>query len=58
MTSAVLGVRRRAAAPDVTVVIPTRDRWDLLRTTLRSVLEQRDVDLEVVIVDDGSSRSP
>ena len=40
MTSAVLGVRRRAAAPDVTVVIPTRDRWDLLRTTLRSVLEQ------------------
>ena len=58
MTSAVLGVRRRAAGPDVTVVIPTRDRWDLLRTTLRSVLEQRDVDLEVVIVDDGSSRSP
>ena len=58
MTSAVFGVRRRTTAPDVTVVIPTRDRWDLLRTTLRSALEQRDVDLEVVIVDDGSSQSP
>jgi peptidoglycan/xylan/chitin deacetylase (PgdA/CDA1 family) len=56
MTSAAVGVRRHAAAPDVTVVIPTRDRWDLLRTTLRSVLEQRDVDLEIVIVDDGSRR--
>jgi glycosyltransferase involved in cell wall biosynthesis len=41
--------------PDVTVVIPTHDRCALLALTLRSVLWQRDVDLEVVVVDDGSS---
>jgi glycosyltransferase involved in cell wall biosynthesis len=40
---------------DVTVVIPTHDRCALLALTLRSVLWQRDVDLEVVVVDDGSS---
>jgi glycosyltransferase involved in cell wall biosynthesis len=40
---------------DVTVVIPTRDRWQLLeRTALRSALGQTGVDVEVVIVDDGS----
>jgi glycosyltransferase involved in cell wall biosynthesis len=37
------------------VVIPTHDRADLMRATLRSVLAQRGVDLEVVVVDDGSS---
>lgn len=42
------------AAPEVSVVIPTRDRWSYLRRTLSLVLDQRDVDLEVVIVDDGS----
>lgn len=42
-------------APDVTVVIPTRDRWPLLqRTALASALAQREVELEVVVVDDGS----
>ena len=38
----------------VSVVIPTRDRLMLLRATLDSVLAQRGVDLEVVVVDDGS----
>ena len=38
----------------VSVVVPTRDRADLLPQTLRSVLAQQDVDLEVVVVDDGS----
>jgi glycosyltransferase involved in cell wall biosynthesis len=37
----------------VTVVIPTRDRADLLALTLRSVLGQRGVDISVVVVDDG-----
>ncbi|MGJ7442264.1 glycosyltransferase family 2 protein [Aquipuribacter sp. MA13-6] len=37
----------------VAVVIPTHDRPDLLRRTLTTVLCQRDVDLEVVVVDDG-----
>ena len=40
--------------PDVSVVIPTRDRPELLAQTLTTVLWQRDVDLEVVVVDDGS----
>jgi glycosyltransferase involved in cell wall biosynthesis len=39
----------------VTVVIPTRNRSDLLRLTLTSVLWQRDVDLHVVVVDDAST---
>lgn len=43
-------------APEVTVVIPTKDRWDLLSTSaLPSALAQEDVELEVVVVDDGSS---
>ena len=38
------------------MVIPTKDRWDLLsRHALRSALAQEDVDLEVVVVDDGST---
>jgi glycosyltransferase involved in cell wall biosynthesis len=42
--------------PQVTVVIPTRDRWPLLSSAaLPSALGQEDVDLEVVVVDDGST---
>jgi glycosyltransferase involved in cell wall biosynthesis len=40
--------------PLVTVVVPTRDRWRLLERTLTTVLAQRDVAFEVVVVDDGS----
>jgi glycosyltransferase involved in cell wall biosynthesis len=40
---------------DVTVVIPTHNRSEMLAMTLQSVLWQRDVDLEVIVVDDGSS---
>jgi glycosyltransferase involved in cell wall biosynthesis len=40
--------------PQVTVVVPTHNRSRLLGLTLRSVLWQREVDLEVVVVDDGS----
>ena len=37
-------------------MIPTRDRWPLLeRHALASALAQQDVELEVVVVDDGSS---
>jgi hypothetical protein len=39
----------------VSVVIPTRDRPGYLAGTLRSVLAQRDVTLEVIIVDDASA---
>lgn len=41
--------------PDVSVVIPTRNRAHRLPVTLWSVLRQVDVDLEVVVVDDGST---
>ncbi|HZB50769.1 MAG TPA: glycosyltransferase family 2 protein, partial [Mycobacteriales bacterium] len=40
--------------PAVSVVVPTHDREGFLTQTLTSVLRQRDVDLEVVVVDDGS----
>jgi glycosyltransferase involved in cell wall biosynthesis len=38
----------------VSVVVPTHDREHFLRQTLRSIQLQRDVDLEIVVVDDGS----
>jgi glycosyltransferase involved in cell wall biosynthesis len=44
-----------ASAPEVSVVIPTRNRLPLLETALRGALRQQDVDLEVVVVDDGST---
>ena len=37
------------------MVVPTHNRSRLLTTTLRSVLWQHDVDLEVIVVDDGST---
>jgi glycosyltransferase involved in cell wall biosynthesis len=40
---------------EVTVVIPTHNRRRLLLRTLHSVLSQRDVDLSVVVVDDGGA---
>jgi glycosyltransferase involved in cell wall biosynthesis len=42
--------------PDVSVVIPTRDRPGLLlHSSLPSALDQTAVDLEVIVVDDGSA---
>jgi len=41
--------------PDVSVVIPTKDRSHLLPRALESALGQPGVSLEVVVVDDGSS---
>lgn len=43
------------SAPAVTVVIPTHGRRARLPITLGTALGQRDVDHEVVVVDDGSS---
>jgi glycosyltransferase involved in cell wall biosynthesis len=40
---------------DVSVVVPTRNRSALLAMSLRSVLCQRDVDLEVIVVDEAST---
>ena len=47
-----------ASKPEVTVVIPTRDRWPLLLRAVSIVLAQRDVAVRVVVVDDGSRTAP
>jgi glycosyltransferase involved in cell wall biosynthesis len=41
--------------PSVTAIVPTHNRRSTLPQTLRSVLGQRDVDVEVIVVDDGST---
>jgi glycosyltransferase involved in cell wall biosynthesis len=41
--------------PQVSVVVPTHNRSQLLALTLRSILWQEDVDFEVIVVDDGST---
>jgi glycosyltransferase involved in cell wall biosynthesis len=40
---------------EVSIVIPTRNRSHLLQTTLRSAFGQRGVDIEVIVVDEGST---
>jgi glycosyltransferase involved in cell wall biosynthesis len=42
------------ADPLVSIVIPTKNRRDLLRETLASIFAQTFVDWEVIVVDDGS----
>jgi glycosyltransferase involved in cell wall biosynthesis len=39
----------------VTVVIPTKDGWPAVERTIAAALGQRDVELELVVVDDGST---
>lgn len=41
--------------PEISVVIPTRNRRRLLSLALASVLDQRDVRLEVIVVDEAST---
>jgi glycosyltransferase involved in cell wall biosynthesis len=43
---------------EVSIVIPTRDRWSLLERTVRSVLSQADITVDVIVVDDGSVSAP
>jgi|SRR5829696_478892 len=43
------------SAPQVTVVVPTRNRSAMLRQALRSALDQAGVDIEVIVVDEASS---
>ena len=41
-------------AVGVSVVIPTKDRPDFVHRAIASVLSQKDVEVEVIVVDDGS----
>jgi glycosyltransferase involved in cell wall biosynthesis len=43
-------------AAEVSVVLPTRDRWGLAWQALHTALEQQAVQVEVCVVDDGSLR--
>jgi glycosyltransferase involved in cell wall biosynthesis len=45
---------RREPLATASVVVPTRDRWPFLRQAIDAVLAQEGVDVEVVVVDDGS----
>jgi glycosyltransferase involved in cell wall biosynthesis len=45
---------RSQKSAEIAVVIPTRDRLPLLRVVLGCVLAQNDVDVHLVVVDDGS----
>ena len=42
-------------APQVSVAMPTRNRWPMLEQALRSALGQEAVELEVIVVDEASS---
>ncbi|MFD7311822.1 CDP-glycerol glycerophosphotransferase family protein [Promicromonospora sp. NPDC059942] len=49
------GVVRRARRPRLSVVMPCRDGGEYLEPAIRSVLNQDFRDLEVIVVDDGST---
>jgi glycosyltransferase involved in cell wall biosynthesis len=43
------------SSPEVSVVLPTRNRRGLLETTLATALAQENVELEVIVIDDAST---
>ena len=51
-------VPARLTAADVAVVIPTRDRWEILDRTLRGLRAQTVSGFETVIVSDGLDQRP
>lgn len=52
----VTGDEVKVSRPEVTVIIPTRNRWEMLsRHALPSAFAQERVEIEVIVVDDGSS---
>jgi hypothetical protein len=54
-TQSQLRSRGSSTGPEVSVVIPTRDRWHRLARTLACVQRQQGVTLQIVVVDDGSA---
>jgi Glycosyl transferase family 2 len=47
--------RQASGAPEVSVVIPTYERGDVVTRAVESVLRQDTGDIEVIVVDDGST---
>lgn len=43
---------------DLSVIIPTRDRWDILARTLGALRDQTVAGFEIVVVADGSDQDP
>jgi GT2 family glycosyltransferase len=52
------GARVRWRAEDLTVVIPTRDRWDVVAETVAALGRQSVQGFEVVVVADGEDQRP
>lgn len=50
-------LRGESVAPSVSVIIPTYNRCAMVREAIASVLAQRGVDCELIVVDDGSTDS-
>ena len=48
-------ISRRAAAPAVSVIVPTLDRPRLLEIALRSILDQTFQDFEIIVVNDAGA---
>ena len=53
-SSELFGTRSLMAQPELSIVIPTYNRSDLLATCLRSVRQHAPRETEIIVVDDGS----
>jgi glycosyltransferase involved in cell wall biosynthesis len=56
--AATLLMRQRRPVPLVSVILPTRDRPDLLTRAVQSVLAQAEKDLELLVVDNNRDSAP
>src|SRR4051812_47967620 len=46
------------SSADLSIIIPTRDRWDTLRRTLRALERQTESGFETIVVADGEDQEP
>src|SRR5712675_2130844 len=52
------GTAAEAQATDISVIIPTRDRWSILGRTLEALGRQTVRGFETIVVVDGADQSP